>query len=137
LRFRLLFPDKFLEVDPRPLKVVRQPMEEKVATIYRAKGSLAFSPNCPLVDAMKSCLCGNFLEAQKPCTCAPAVVTKYQKCISDPILDRIDIHIEVPGVDYEKLSSDRVGETSTSIQARVQAARDLQTKRFSNIESST
>jgi magnesium chelatase family protein len=82
------------------------------------------------------CPCGNYLEAQKPCTCAPAVVTKYQKQISGPILDRIDIHIEVPRLDYEKLSGNRVGETSASIRARVQAARDLQTKRFSSNGSS-
>jgi magnesium chelatase family protein len=85
---------------------------------------------------MNPCPCGNYLETQKPCTCAPAVVTKYQKRISGPILDRIDIHIEVPRVDYEKLSGDRVGETSASIRARVQTARDIQTRRFSNIESS-
>jgi magnesium chelatase family protein len=76
------------------------------------------------------------LEAQKPCTCASAVVTKYQKRISGPILDRIDVHIEVPRVDYEKLSDDRVGETSASIRAGVQAARDMQTRRFSNNGSS-
>ena len=76
------------------------------------------------------------MEAQKPCTCAPAVVTKYQKRISGPILNRIDIHIEVQRVDYEKLSGDRVGETSASIRSRVQMARDIQTRRFSNIESS-
>jgi magnesium chelatase family protein len=81
------------------------------------------------------CPCGNYLEPQKPCTCAPAVVTKYQKRISGPILDRIDIHIEVPRVDYEKLSSDRLGETSASIRARVPAARDIQSKRFQNNSS--
>jgi magnesium chelatase family protein len=81
-------------------------------------------------DCVHPCPCGNYLETQKPCTCAPAVVTKYQKRISGPILDRIDIHIEVPRVDYEKLSGDRVGETSASIRARVQAARDMQTRRF-------
>jgi magnesium chelatase family protein len=85
---------------------------------------------------MNLCPCGNFLETQKPCTCAPTVVTKYQKRISGPILDRIDIHIEVPRVDYEKLSRDRVGEASASIRARVQAARDIQIRRFSNIGSS-
>jgi magnesium chelatase family protein len=73
---------------------------------------------------------------QNACGCASAVVTKYQKRISGPILDRIDIHIEVPRDDYEKLSGDRVGETSASIPARVQTARDIQTRRFSNIESS-
>ena len=66
----------------------------------------------------------------KPCTYAPAVVTKYQKRTSGPILDRIDIHIEAPRVDYEKLSGDRMGETSVAIRAHVQAARDIQQKRF-------
>ncbi|MCB9111719.1 MAG: ATP-binding protein [Anaerolineales bacterium] len=70
----------------------------------------------------------------RPCPWAPAVVTKYQKCISGPILDRIDIHIEVPRVDYEKLSGDRLGESSASIRKRVQTARDNQTKRFANVE---
>ena len=67
--------------------------------------------------------------------CAPAVVTRYQKRIPGPLLDRIDIHIEVPRVDYEKLSGDRLGETSESIRLRVQAARDIQNKRFSNAGS--
>ena len=81
---------------------------------------------------MNPCPCGFYGDAQKPCTCAQALVTKYQKRISGPLLDRIDIHIEVPRVDYEKLSGDRVGESSESIRARVQAARDIQLKRFSN-----
>lgn len=74
---------------------------------------------------------------QKPCSYAPAVVTKYQKRISGPLLDRIDIHIEVPRVDYEKLSGERVGESSESIRARVQAARNIQTKRYSSIRNSS
>ncbi len=78
------------------------------------------------------CPCGYFGDSLKPCTCAPALVTKYQKRISGPLLDRIDIHIEVPRVDYEKLSSGRVGESSEAIRARVQSARDIQNKRFSN-----
>jgi hypothetical protein len=82
------------------------------------------------------CPCGYYGDSQKPCTCAAALVTKYQKRISGPLLDRIDIHIEVPRVDYEKLSGDRVGETSESIRARVQAARDIQNKRFSKNGSS-
>jgi magnesium chelatase family protein len=76
------------------------------------------------------CPCGNFGHAQKACTCAPAVVTKYQKRISGPILDRIDIHVEVPSVDYEKLSSDRLGESSADIRARVESARARQRVRF-------
>src|SRR5512146_25757 len=86
-------------------------------------------------DCVHPCPCGNY-GSQKACGCAPAVVTKYQKRISGPLLDRIDIHIEVPRVDYEKLSGDRMGESSESIRARVQAARNIQLQRFSKIESS-
>lgn len=80
--------------------------------------------------------CGWLNDPQKACGYAPAVVTEYQKRISSPLLDRIDIHIEVPRVDYEKLSGDRMGETPASIRARVQAARNIQLARFANIESS-
>src|SRR5260221_11397795 len=114
---------------------MRQPMEDKVVTISRAKGSLTFSANFQLIAAMNPCPCGYYGDSLKPCTCAPAMVTKYQKRISSPLLDRIDIHIEVPRVDYEKLSSDRLGETSEVIRARVQAARDVQRSRFSIIDS--
>src|SRR5690349_18538994 len=84
---------------------------------------------------MNPCPCGFYRDTQKPCTCAHAVVTKYQKRISGPLLDRIDIHIEVPRVDHEKLSGGRVGEPPDCIRARVQAARDIQTKRFSSTGS--
>jgi magnesium chelatase family protein len=114
---------------------MRQPMEDKVVTISRAKGSLTFSANFQLIAAMNPCPCGYFQSDQKPCTCAPATVTKYQKRISGPMLDRIDIHIEVPRVDYEKLSGDRLGESSEAIRKRVQAARNIQQKRFSNSQS--
>jgi len=85
---------------------------------------------------MYPCPCGFYGDSIKPSTCAPAMVTKYQKRISGPLLDRIDIHIEVPCVDYEKLSSDRAEESSDTIRARVQAARDIQQKRISNNGSS-
>jgi len=86
-------------------------------------------------DCVHPCPCGYYGDAQKPCTCAHAVVTKYQKRISGPLLDRIDIHIEVPRVDYEKLSADQMGESSQSIRARVQAARNIQQSRFTNHQS--
>ena len=86
------------------------------------------------IAAMYPCPCGNF-GSQKACGCAPAVVTRYQKRISGPLLDRIDIHIEVPSIDYEKLSSERLGETSEIIRKRVQAARDIQNLRFANGKS--
>jgi magnesium chelatase family protein len=126
----VLFLDEFPEFGTRVLEVMRQPMEDKVVTISRAKGSLTFSANFQLIAAMNPCPCGFYGDSQKPCTCAHALVTKYQKRISGPLLDRIDIHIEVPRVDYEKLSGDRMGEPSECIRARVQAARNIQRERF-------
>ena len=128
----VLFLDEFPEFGTRVLEVMRQPMEDKVVTISRAKGSLTFSANFQLIAAMNPCPCGYWGDSQKACTCAAAVVTKYQKRISGPILDRIDIHIEVPRVDYEKLSGNKLGETSETIRKRVQTARNIQNQRFAN-----
>jgi magnesium chelatase family protein len=83
-----------------------------------------------LIAAMNPCPCGYFSDPLKPCTCSPGIVTKYQKRISGPLLDRIDIHIEVPRVEYEKLSDQRLGEPSAVIQKRVEAARQRQRERF-------
>jgi magnesium chelatase family protein len=126
----VLFLDEFPEFGSRVLEVLRQPMEDKVVTISRAKGSLTFSANFQLIAAMNPCPCGYYGDSLKPCTCAPSVVTKYQKRISGPLLDRIDIHIEVPRVDYQKLSSDRLGESSAEIRQRVENARQVQRERF-------
>ena len=98
-------------------------------------GSEVVCDHFALIAAMNPCACGYYGDSLKPCTCAPAVVTKYQKRISGPLLDRIDIHIEVPRVDYEKLSGDRLGESSESIRNRVQAARNIQQKRFADSQS--
>ena len=87
-------------------------------------------------DCVHPCPCGYYGDSLKPCTCAPVVVTKYQKRISGPLLDRIDIHIEVPRVDYEKLSGNKLSESSESIRQRVQAARESQRTRFSHNGSS-
>ena len=131
----VLFLDEFPEFGTRVLEVMRQPMEDKVVTISRAKGSLTFSANFQLIAAMNPCPCGYYGDAMKPCSCAHALVTKYQKRISGPLLDRIDIHIEVPRVDYEKLSGGRMGEPSECIRGRVQAARNIQRARFTHPES--
>jgi magnesium chelatase family protein len=130
----VLFLDEFPEFGTRVLEVMRQPMEDKVVTISRAKGSLTFSANSQLIAAMNPCPCGYYGDSLKPCTCAPSAVTKYQKRLSGPLLDRIDIHIEVPRVNYEKLSSDRLGETSSVIRQRVEAARQRQRERFAGLE---
>ncbi len=130
----VLFLDEFLEFGTRVLEVMRQPMEDKVVTISRAQGSLTFNANFQLISATNPCPCGWYGDPVKPCTCAPSAVTKYQKRLSGPLLDRIDIHIEVPRVDYEKLSSDRLGEPSAVIRQRVEAARRRQRERFAALD---
>jgi magnesium chelatase family protein len=132
----VLFLDELPEFGTRVLEVMRQPIEDKIVTISRAQGSLTFPANFMLVAAMNPCPCGYYGDAVKACTCAPSTVTKYQKRISGPLLDRIDIHVEVPRVDYQKLSSDRLGESSEMIRGRVEGARQRQRERFSYMKSS-
>ncbi len=129
----VLFLDELPEFGPRVLEVMRQPIEDKVVTISRAQGSLTFPANFQLVAAMNPCPCGYYGDPVKACTCSAGTVTKYQKRISGPLLDRIDIHIQVPRVEYEKLSDSRLGEKSSVIQQRVEAARQIQRKRFEGI----
>jgi magnesium chelatase family protein len=126
----VLFLDELPEFGPRVLEVLRQPIEDKVVTISRAQGSLTFPANFQMIAAMNPCPCGYFGDSLKPCTCSSSTVTKYQKRISGPLLDRIDIHIEVPRVEYAKLSDTRSGEPSHLIQARVEKARQSQRDRF-------
>jgi magnesium chelatase family protein len=126
----VLFLDELPEFSSRVLEVLRQPLEDKVVTISRAQGSLTFPANFQLVAAMNPCPCGYYGDPLKPCTCAPGTVIKYQRRISGPLMDRIDIHIEVPRVDYEKLSDSRQGESSAAVNQRVEAAREIQRGRF-------
>jgi len=126
----VLFLDELPEFGTRVLDVMRQPMEDKVVTISRAQGSLTFPANFQLIGAMNPCPCGYYNDPIKPCICSQGVVTKYQKRISGPLLDRIDIHVEVPRVEYDKLSDSRSGEKSSTIRARVEAARQRQRERF-------
>ena len=88
-----------------------------------------------LIGAMNPCPCGFFGDSQRACTCSPQTVTRYQRQLSGPLIDRIDIHLEVPRVDYEKLSDVRMGETSASIRGRVEAARERQRARFKGKQS--
>lgn len=126
----VLFLDELPEFGSRVLEVMRQPMEDKVVTISRAQGSLTFPANFQLIGAMNPCPCGFFGDPVKPCTCAIGMVQKYQKRISGPMMDRFDIHIEVPRVEYEKLTNQRLGESSAAIRERVEAARTRQIERF-------
>ena len=126
----VLFLDELPEFGPRVLEVMRQPIEDKIVTISRAQGSLTFPANFQLIAAMNPCPCGYYGDPVKECTCSSSTVTKYQKRISGPLMDRIDIHIEVPRVAYEKLSDSRLGESSADIRVRVEAARERQHTRF-------
>lgn len=127
----VLFLDELPEFGSRVLEVMRQPMEDKVVTISRAQGSLTFPANFQLIGAMNPCPCGYYGDPVKPCTCALGMVSKYQKRISGPLLDRFDIHVEVPRVEYDKLTNQRLGESSALIRERVEAARQRQINRFS------
>jgi magnesium chelatase family protein len=126
----VLFLDELPEFGQNVLEVLRQPLEDKVVTISRSQGTITYPANFMLVAAMNPCPCGYYGDLVKECTCSPTAIARYQKRISGPLLDRIDIHIEVPRVDYEKLADKRQVETSATIRARVQAVREKQRQRF-------
>ena len=131
----VLFLDELPEFGKQVLEVLRQPLEDKTVTISRARGSLSFPANFQLVAAMNPCPCGYYGDNQKPCTCSQGAILNYQKRISGPLLDRIDIHINVPRVDYDKLSDTRFGEPSSQVRERVENAREIQRARFQEMEN--
>jgi magnesium chelatase family protein len=126
----VLFLDEFPEFKKNVLEVMRQPMEDYKVTISRSRQSLEFPANFMLVAAMNPCPCGFYTDPAKDCTCSQVFIQKYMSRISGPMLDRIDIHIEVPPVKYQELSSERKGEPSDAIRLRVVEARNVQIKRF-------
>ena len=126
----VLFLDELPEFGHSLLEVLRQPLEDKVVTISRAQGSVTFPASFMLVGAMNPCPCGYYGDPFRKCTCSPGLVSRYQRRISGPFIDRVDIFVEVPHIDYEKLTDDRLGEPSAKVQARVSAARSLQLARF-------
>ena len=128
----VLFLDELLEFGNHTLEVLRQPIEDKQVTISRARVALSFPANFMLVSAMNPCPCGYYGDPVKECTCSPTVIRRYQQRLSGPMLDRIDIHVDVPRVDYDKLTDERRGEPSAAIRARVEAAREQQRERFRN-----
>jgi len=126
----VLFLDELPEFGHSVLEVLRQPLEDRVITISRAQGSVTFPANFMLVGAMNPCPCGYYGDPFKQCTCSPSLVARYQKRISGPFIDRVDIFVEVPHIDYEKLADDRLGEEAEKVQARVEASRLTQRQRF-------
>ena len=126
----VLFLDELPEFSQSSLEALRQPLEDKVITISRARGSLTFPANFMLVGAMNPCPCGYYGDPVKECKCSPGEISRYQKKLSGPFLDRIDIFIEVPSVEYEKLADDKPSESSKMVRDRVEAAREIQRARF-------
>ncbi len=128
----VLFLDEINELPSRVLEVMRQPIEDKVVTISRAKGRITFPANFQLVGARNPCPCGFHGSPEHSCTCTPNQIQRYRARLSGPLLDRIDIHIDVPRVDYDKLLGLAQAESSAEIRARVEAARSVQGQRFAN-----
>ncbi len=128
----VLFLDELPEFKRTVLEVMRQPLEDRQITVSRAKFSVEYPASFMLVAWMNPCPCGFYNHPSKPCVCAPGMVQKYLNRISGPLLDRIDIHLEVVPVPFNKLSEMRSGETSTEIRERVIKAREIQRERFAN-----
>lgn len=126
----VLFLDELPEFQRSTLEVLRQPLEDGVVSISRAHGTYTYPSRFMLIAAMNPCPCGYYNHPRKECTCAEAAVQKYLNRISGPLLDRIDIHIEVPPVEYDELTSKAGEERSELIRERVNAAREIQTHRF-------
>lgn len=126
----VLFLDELPEFDRNTIETLRQPMEDGIVTISRANASVRFPSSFLLVAAMNPCPCGYYGHPTHPCICSPKVVSRYLSHISGPLLDRIDLQIEVPPVDYSSLSDDEKGECSAEMKKRVDRVRKLQQERF-------
>jgi len=130
----VLFLDELPEFKRTVLEVMRQPLEERRVTISRAKSTVNYPASFMLVASMNPCPCGYFNHPEKECICAPGVVQKYLSKISGPLLDRIDLHVEVTPVNFNELASERLSEKSMDIRARVTNARTIQIARFEDRE---
>lgn len=128
----ILFLDELPEFKKHVLEVLRQPLEDRFVTISRAVTSLTFPSGFSLVAAMNPCPCGYLTDSTHACSCTPSQVDRYRARISGPLLDRIDIHSDVPSVPFREIKKGQAGESSMVIRKRVIAARDIQTRRFRN-----
>lgn len=126
----VLFLDEMPEYSRSTLESLRQPLEDGVITVTRANGSVRYPANFMLCGSMNPCPCGNYGSEDKPCTCTPSQISRYKARISGPLLDRIDIQVEVDGVKYTELTSEERGETSEVVRARVNRVREIQKNRF-------
>jgi magnesium chelatase family protein len=133
----VLFLDELPEFSASTLEMLRQPLEDRLVTVARASGTVAFPANFTLVAAMNPCPCGFNGDPLRQCTCSGGTIERYQRKISGPLLDRIDIHVQVPRVEIEKLSDKRQSEQSSAIRGRVMAARERQAARFNGAQMLT
>ncbi len=133
----ILFMDEFPEFDNRALEALRQPLEEKKVNISRARSSVIFPSNFILIATMNPCPCGNKGSKKKECQCPPQLIQKYERKISGPIIDRIDMWIEVGEIDYDKLGNNQTSECSEKIRKRIEIARIIQEKRFKHLKINT
>ena len=133
----VLFLDEFPEFSRRALEVLRQPLENGNVTIARAAGTLTFPARFMLIAAMNPCPCGYLSHPTKPCTCNPRQVLNYRSKLSGPLLDRIDIHVDMPAVEYRDLAERPPGEDSETIRTRCQKARKIQNERFEGLKTSS
>ncbi len=129
----VLFLDELPEFKRNVLEVLRQPLEERNVTISRSAGSITYPANFMLVAAMNPCPCGYKTDPKRECSCSPLNIKKYLSKISGPLLDRIDLHIEVPTLEYKELSSESGGSTSNQIREQIEITRQVQLDRFKNI----
>ncbi len=130
----VLFLDELPEFGHSVLEVLRQPIEDKIVTISRAQGTLTFPANFMMVAAMNPCPCGYYGDQVRECICSPSAVSRYKKRISGPLLDRIDLFVEVPRIEYEKLVQPNRAETSERIRGRIEKARSVQGARFAGMD---
>ncbi len=126
----VLFLDELPEYTRRTLESLRQPLEDRVITVTRAGGAVTFPADFMLCASMNPCPCGNYGSAYLTCTCTPAQVHKYRSKISGPLLDRIDLQVEVDGIKYEDLAGNSTEEPSSAVKARVEKAREIQRERY-------
>lgn len=126
----VLFLDEFAEFPKHVLENLRQPLEDGTIAISRAKGSLKFPARFILIAAMNPCSCGNATDPEKICSCSPSQIVRYQQKISGPIMDRIDLHVEVPRLSFDKLQEHSHSENSESVRKRVEKCRKVQESRF-------
>ncbi len=129
----VLFLDEFPEFPRFVIESLRQPLEDGVITVSRAQGTVSFPARFILVASQNPCPCGFSSDPDQKCTCSSAQIDRYQKKISGPLLDRIDLHVEVPRVAFEKLSTSTLAESSASVRERVERARQIQTERFEGL----